>query len=111
MARSLYECFRSNNDTSDRRTKPFAKTHRHAIETRAIIDQRARAGGDGFPEAGAVEVQGYGGRLGAGPGGDGAAVREGEDCAEEGVFEGEEAGGGEVRVGGLDGVVLDVGEG
>ncbi len=56
-------------------------------------------------------MQGYGGRLGAGPGGDGAAVREGEDCAEEGVFEGEEAGGGEVRVGGLDGVVLDVGEG
>lgn len=101
MARSLYECFRSNNDTSDRRTKPFAKTHRHAIETRAIIDQRARA----------VEVEVYGGGLGAGPGGDGAAVREGEDCAEEGVFEGYEAGGREVRVGGLDGVVLDVGEG
>ena len=38
MARSLYECFRSNNDTSDRRTKPFAKTHRHAIETRAISE-------------------------------------------------------------------------
>ena len=49
--------------------------------------------------------------LGACPGGDGADVTEGEDCAGEGVFEGDEPRGAGVDVGGEDGVVLDVREG
>lgn len=56
-------------------------------------------------------MQAYRGVLLTRPGRDGLAVREGEDSAAEGVFERDEAGGGEVVVGGEDGVGADVGEG
>ena len=56
-------------------------------------------------------MQAYGWILLAGPGRDGAAVGEGEDGAAEGVFEGDEPGGGEMVIVFEDGVFLDVGEG
>lgn len=49
--------------------------------------------------------------LGAGPGGDGAAVGKGVNGAGEGVFEGDDTGGAGVDVRAKDGVVLDVWEG
>lgn len=72
-------------------------------------------GDDGFPEAGAVEVDFDWGVLGSGPAADGLGGGEGEDGAVEGVFEGEEGGGCAVDVEGLvggweDGVGLHVGE-
>ena len=89
----------------------FAKAHGDAVETVAVVFERACACSDGFPEACAVEVEAYRWVLLACPGGDGAAVGEREDGSAEGVFEGYESCWGEMVVVFEDGVFLDVRKG
>ena len=123
MPRSVDKGVRADDDGANGGAEAFAEAERDAVEVCAVslqsCDQRVfgvvvfRGGrcGDGFPEAGAVEVEVYGWGLGARPGGDGGGGGEGEDGACEGVFEADEAGRAGMDVGGGDGVGFDIAEG
>lgn len=108
MSRLGDESFVPANDTPDRRTQPFRKTHRHAIKALAIFPEPSRTRGDSLPQARAVEVHPYRRVLSMCPRGDGLRGGEGEDGAAEGVLEPDEASRRVVRVGGCHGVLLDV---
>ena len=111
MSRAVYERRRGYDDRADRGAETFAKAHGNAIETVTIFLKRARARGNGFPEACAIEVELYRWVLLACPGGDGAAVREREDGTAESIFEGDEPRWGEMVVVFEYCVFFNVGEG
>lgn len=103
------EGFVADEDAADRGAEALAEAERDAVEAGAVLLERAGAGGHGFPQARAVEVQDD--LVLAGPGGDALALCEGRDDAAEGVFQADQAGGAGVDVVADDGVLLDVFEG
>lgn len=108
MARAGDETRGADDDGADGGAETFAEAEGDAVEAFAVVFQRPCARGDGFPDARPVEVHCYGWRLRARPLGDVLAVREREDGAVEGVFQGDERGGTVVDVIIQHGVFLDI---
>ena len=77
MSGSLDERRAAHDDRADRGAEPFAEAHGDAVEAGAVGREGARARGDGFPEARAVQVHVDGRGLRARPVGDGGAVGQG----------------------------------
>ena len=84
MSRPLHELFRADDDTPNGRAEALAETQGNGVEALAVFFQGAGVRGDGFPEAGAVEVE-FDVVL-VGEVADGAAGGNGEDAAVERVF-------------------------
>lgn len=108
-ARALDEGLVADEDAADGRAEAFAEAEADAVETGAVLVQRAGARDDGLPEPGAVEVGADAVR--ARPGRDGAGVGEREHGAVERVLEADDARRAGVDVVAQDGVLLHVGEG
>lgn len=98
-----------DDDGPNRRPQAFAKAHGDAVETGAVLLQPTRSCCYSFPQPRTVQMHVDSRLLCTGPAGDFLAVLQRENGAREGVFEGDEARGAEVDVGGCDGVLLDIG--
>lgn len=56
MSSAGYERFGTDDDGTDGGAETFAEAEGDAVEAFAVLFQGSRTRGDGFPDAGAVEV-------------------------------------------------------